>query len=332
MRTPKAIAGLAIAAALAAACTSAPAATPLASTTPLPSTAPTTAAASTAPSVAPSEAPTPAPTQNACAPANLALKTAGTLTIGTDNPAYPPYFAESSPNPSPWQLGDPTNQQGFESAVVYAVATQLGFTPDQVKWIVVPFDNSYQPGAKPFDFYLAQVSYTDARAKAVDMSDGYYFVAQSIVAMNGNPLAKVTSISAMKDFKFGAQVGTTAYDTIHNDIAPNTKISVYNSNDAAIKALQAKQIDGLVVDLPTAFYITAAQLVDKNYNPLATIVGQFPVQSGANAEHFSLVLAKGSPLTACVNSAIQAITADGTLAQITQTWLADKANAPVLQP
>ncbi len=330
MRTPKAIAGLAIAAALAAACTSAPAATPLASATP-PAAAVSSAPASMVAS-GPTASPTPAPTPNACAPANLALKSPGTLTIGTDNPAYPPYFAESSPNPSPWQLGDPTNQQGFESAVAYAVATQMGFTADQVKWIVVPFENSYQPGAKPFDFYLAQVSYTDARAKAVDMSDGYYYVAQSIVAMNGNPLAKVTSISAMKGFKFGAQVGTTAYDTIKNTIAPTTQISVYNTNDAAIKALQAKQIDGLVVDLPTAFYITAAQLVDKNYNPLATIVGQFPVQSGPNAEHFSLVLAKNSPLTDCVNKAIQAITADGTLAQITQTWLADKANAPVLQP
>ena len=332
MRTPKAVAGLAIAAAIAAACTSAPAATPLASTSPLPSAAPTAAPATAAPSTAELASATPAPTQNACAPASLALKTPGTLTSGTDNPAYPPYFAPSSPDPSPWQLGDPANQQGFESAVAYAVATQLGFTADQVKWIVVPFDNSYQPGAKPFDFYIAQVSYTDARAKAVDMSDGYYFVAQSIVAMNGNPLAKVTSIAAMKGFKFGAQVGTTAYDAIKNSIAPSTQISVYQTNDAAIKALQARQIDGLVVDLPTAFYITAAQLVDKNYNPLATIVGQFPVQSGPNAEHFSLVLAKSSPLTGCVNQAIAAITSSGTLAQITQTWLADKANAPVLQP
>ena len=332
MRTPKAIAGLAIAAALAAACTASPAATPAPTATPLPSAADTEAAASTMPSAAASEAPTPAPTQNACAPANLALKTPGTLTIGTDNPAYPPYFAPSSPDPSPWQLGDPTNQQGFESAVAYAVATQLGFTADQVKWIVVPFENSFQPGAKPFDFYIAQVSYTDARAKAVDLSDGYYFVAQSVVALNGNPLAKVTSISAMKNFKFGAQVGTTAYDAIKNTIAPSTPISVYQTNDAAIKALQAKQIDGLVVDLPTAFYITAAQLVDKNGNSLATIVGQLPVQAGPNAEHFSLVLAKNSPLTDCVNQAISAITANGTLAQITQTWLADKANAPVLQP
>ncbi len=336
MRTLKVFAGLALAAALAAACTGATATPSPVAATPLPSTAPTVApsvaAASTAPSTAPSAAPTPSPTANPCAVANLATKTAGKLTIGTDNPAYPPYFAPSSPDPKPWQLGDPTNQQGFESAVAYAVAKQLGYTPDQVAWTVVPFDNSFQPGAKAFDFYLAQVSYTDARAKAVDMSDGYYFVAQSVVAMKGSALEKVTSIAGMKGFKFGAQVGTTAYDTIKNTIAPTTSISVYNSNDAAIKALQAKQIDGLVVDLPTAFYITAAQLVDKNYNPLASIIGQFPVQSGPSAEHFSLVLAKGSPLTACVNSAIQAITADGSLAQITQTWLADKANAPVLQP
>ncbi|HEY5629021.1 MAG TPA: transporter substrate-binding domain-containing protein, partial [Candidatus Limnocylindrales bacterium] len=139
-------------------------------------------------------------------------------------------------------------------------------------------------------------------------------------------------ISGLKAFKFGAQVGTTAYDTIQNVIQPAAKASVYNSNDAAIKALQATQIDGLVVDLPTAFYVTAAQIVDAKGNALANIVGQFPVQSGPTAEHFSLVLTKGSPLTSCVNSAIQAITADGTLKQITQTWLADKANAPVFQP
>ena len=338
MRTPKAIVGLALAAAFAAACTSGSAATPLASTTPVPSAAPT-AAASVAPSeaasssAAPTTAPTPVPTQNACAPSNLTLKTAGKLTIGTDNPAYPPYFAPSSPNPKPWQLGDPTNQQGFEAAVAYAVAKQLGFTPDQVAWTVVPFDNSYQPGAKPFDFYIAQVSYTDARAKAVDMSDGYYFVAQSVVALKTSPLASVTTTSGLKSFKFGAQVGTTAYDTIKNTIqVPSSQISVYNSNDAAIKALQAKQIDGLVVDLPTAFYVTAAQIVDAKGNALANIVGQFPAASGPTAEHFSLVLGKGSPLTSCVNQAIAAITADGTLAQITQTWLADKANAPVLQP
>jgi polar amino acid transport system substrate-binding protein len=333
MRYPKGLAALALVAVLAAACTSSSTATPLPTITPLPSTAPTAAPPSAAPaSTAPSAAVTPAPTPDACAPANLTLHTAGKLTIGTDNPAYPPYFNPSSPNPAPWKLGDPTNQQGFESAVAYAVAGKLGFTPDQVVWTVVPFDNSYQPGAKPFDFYLAQVSYTDARAKAVDMSDGYYYVAQSVVALKDNPLAKVTTISGMKDFRFGAQVGTTAYTTIQNVIAPSTKTSVYNSNDAAIKALQATQIDGLVVDLPTAFYVTAAQIVDAKGNPLANIVGQFPVTPGPTAEHFSLVLPKGSALTACVNNAIAGLTSDGTLPKITQTWLSDKASAPLLQP
>lgn len=328
MRTPKALASLALAAAVLAACSGSATPTAAPSAT-APATTPPTAAATSA---APSSAPTPTATPDACAAASLPLKTAGKLTVGTDNPAYPPYFAPSSPNPSPWQLGDPTNQQGFEAAVAYAVAKQMGFTADQVAWTVVPFDNSYQPGPKPFDFYIAQVSYTDARAKAVDMSDGYYFVAQSVVALKDNPVAKVTTVSGLKGFRFGAQVGTTAYDTIRNTIAPTTDPRLYNTNDAAIKALQAKQIDGLVVDLPTAFYVTAAQIVDSAGNALASIVGQFPVTPGPSAEHFSLVLAKGSPLTPCVNAAISAMTADGSLAQITQTWLADKAEAPVFQP
>jgi polar amino acid transport system substrate-binding protein len=335
MRTPiRFAAALALTGALLAACagaatpTPAPSPSPAASVAASPEVSPSPAAAS------PSPAPSPSPSPNACAPANLATLAAGKLTIGTDNPAYPPYFQPpaSGNAPKPWQLGDPTNGQGFESAFAYALAGQLGFTKDQVTWTVVPFSNSYAPGKKPFDFYLAQVSYTPERATAVDMSDGYYFVAQSVVALTANPLAKVTTISDLKGFKFGAQVGTTAYDTIKNVIQPTTQISVYNDNDAAVKALQARQIDGLVVDLPTAFYVTAAQIVDAKGNPLASIVGQFPVQAGPNAEHFSLVLAKNSPLTSCVNQAIDALKADGSLDQITKTWLSDKANAPVFQP
>ena len=326
MRTPRALAGLALIAALAAACSGAAAtASPIASTTPPPSVAPSTAVVSTAPSTAPSEAATPSPTANACAAANLTLKTAGKLTIGTDNPAYPPYYApRAGGNTKPWSKdgGDPTTGEGFESAVAYAVAKQLGFTTDQVVWTVVPFNNSYQPGPKPFDFYLAQVSYTDARAKAVDMSDGYYFVAQSVVAMKGSALEKVTSIAGMKGFKFGAQVGTTAYDAIKNVIAPSTSPSVYNDNDAAIKALQAKQIDGLVVDLPTAFYITAVQ-VDHGK------VLQFPAVEGG--EHFGMVFAKGNPLAGCVNKALSTLEANGTLARIQQQWLAKATGAPVLK-
>ena len=342
VRTPfRVVAFVALAGALVAACsgaatpTPAPSPSPAASVAASPEVSPSPSpAAPPSAEASPSAAVVPSPTPDPCAPANLATLKSGTLTIGTDNPAYPPYFQPpaSGNAPKPWQLGDPTNGEGFEGAVAYAVAGKLGFTRDQVAWTVVPFSNSYAPGKKPFDFYLAQVSFTKERAQSVDLSDGYYFVAQSVVALTGNPLAKVTTISGLKGFRFGAQVGTTAYDTIKNVIQPTAKVSVYNDNDAAVKALHARQIDGLVVDLPTAFYVTAVQIVDAKGNPLASIVGQFPVQAGPDAEHFSLVLAKGSPLTSCINTAIGALKSDGSLDQITKTWLSDKANAPALQP
>ena len=304
-------------------------------TSPSPSAAPSVApteAATAAPTATPEPTPTPAPTPtpNACAQENLATLSAGTLTLGADNPAYPPYFEISDPVTPPWELGDPTNGKGFEGAVAYAVADKLGFAKEKVSWTVVPFNNSFAPGAKPFDFYITQVSWTPERATAVDLSDGYYFVNQSIVAMNGSPLIGVTSIAALAQYKFGAQVGTTSYDTIVETIKPTQEPAVFDTNDAAIQALQNGQIDGIVVDLPTAFYVTAAQIVDADFNPLAAIVGQFPAP--AEGEFFSLVLAKDGPLTACVNQAIAALKADGSLEAITKEWLADKANAPVFTP
>jgi polar amino acid transport system substrate-binding protein len=182
------------------------------------------------------------------------------------------------------------------------------------------------PGAKPFDIDINQVSYAADRAQAVDLSDGYYFNNQSIVALKANGLASAKTVADLKAFKFGAQVGTTSLDTINNVIAPTAKAMVYNSNDDAIAAVKSKQIDGLVVDLPTAFYVTAAQLDN------SVIVGQFAAPTGANAEHFSVVLAKGSSLTACVNAAIAAMKSDGSLDSITKEWLSDKASAPVIQP
>jgi polar amino acid transport system substrate-binding protein len=290
-----------------------------------PSVAAPSVAASTAPSASASVEPSASP--DACAKDSLTLKTAGKLTIGTDNPAYPPYFdIPEAGAPKPWELGDPTDGKGFESAFAYALAEKLGFAKDGVTWIVVPFDNSFAPGDKPFDIDINQVSYDPERAKAVDLSDGYYFVNQSIVALKANPLASVTTIAGMKDFKFGAQVGTTSLNTINEQIAPTAAAKVYTTNDEAIAGLKAKQIDGLVVDLPTAFYVTAAQVEN------SVIVGQFPAPSGAGAEHFSVVLAKDSPLTACVNNAIAALKSDGTLDAITKEWLSDKASAPVLTP
>ncbi|HXU85354.1 MAG TPA: transporter substrate-binding domain-containing protein [Verrucomicrobiae bacterium] len=316
MRRSLPIAGLVLLSLAVGACTSGATTTPSVAA---PSVAPSTAASVPA-SVAPSATP------DACAAANLKLTTAGKLTIGTDNPAYPPYYDIPAAATKPWELGDPTDGKGFESAFAYALADKLGFAKADVTWIVVPFDNSFAPGAKKFDLDINQVSFTADRAKAVDMSDGYYTLNQSVVALRANPLAKVTSIAGMKGFKFGAQIGTTSLDTINNVIAPTAAAKVYTTNDDAIAGLKAKQIDGLVVDLPTAFYVTAAQ-VDNS-----VIVGQFPAPTGADAEHFSVVLAKGSSLTSCVNAAIAAMKADGSLDAITKEWLSDKASAPVLQP
>jgi polar amino acid transport system substrate-binding protein len=283
--------------------------------------APIAASPSTAESVAPSASP------NACAKDALATVTAGKLTVGTDNPAYPPYFQiPDGTATKPWELGDPTNGQGFESAFAYALADKLGFAKTDVAWIVVPFDNSFAPGAKKFDIDVNQVSYKPERAQAVDLSDGYYTLNQSIVALKANKIASAKTIPDLKAYKFGAQTGTTSLDTINNVIAPTAAAKVYSSNDDAIAGLKAKQIDGLVVDLPTAFYVTAAQ-VDNS-----VIVGQFAPPTGTDAEHFSVVLAKSSPLTACVNTAIAALKSDGTLDSITKEWLADKASAPVIQP
>jgi polar amino acid transport system substrate-binding protein len=284
-----------------------------------------------APTVAPTAAITAAPTQDACAKENLALTAAGKLTIGTDNPAYPPYFAaREGGNAAPWEdlgfTGDPTTGEGFEGAMAYAIAQQLGFTNDEVAWVVVPFANSYAPGAKTFDFDINQVSYTAERAQAVDMSDGYYVVNQAIVALKANAASGAKTVADLAKYKLGAQLGTTSYRTIQDVIKPTTEGAVYDTNDLAIAALKAKQIDAIVVDLPTADFITNVQIDDGS----ATIVGQLQGAQGTD-EHFSLVLAKGSGLTACVNAAIAALKSAGTLDQLASKWLPFQDAIPVLQ-
>ena len=262
-----------------------------------------------------------------CTAAEMPTVTPGTFTIGTDNPAYPPYFEiVDPPVTDPWELGDPTTGNGFESAFAYALAEQLGFDRDTVKWIPVKFDNAYAPGPKDFDVDINQISFAPERAENVDMSDGYYFVNQSVVANKGTDAAKATTLTDLKDKRLGAQVGTTSLATIQDVIQPTVDPSVYDDNTAAIAALEAKQIDAIVVDLPTAFFITAAQMDD------GVIVGQVEQPEDADAAYFSVVLPKDSPLTACVNQAIAALQSDGRLDAITKEWLSDKANAPVLQP
>jgi polar amino acid transport system substrate-binding protein len=295
-------------------------------------TAGPTAPPSEGPSVAPPTAPASvAPTANACATANLKTLAAGTLTVGTDNPAYPPYFAQhDGPYPTPWEdlgyTGDPTSGEGFESAVAYAVAARLGFPREKVSWVVVPFNNSYAPGPKTFDFDINQISYTPDRAENVDMSEGYYDLNQAVVALKANKVASATSIADLQGYKFGAQVGTTSYQTIQSVIQPTAEASVYDTNDLAIAALKARQIDAIVVDLPTADFIVNVQIE----NGAATIVGQLQPASGTN-EHFSLVLAKGSPLTACINGAIASLKADGTLGLLASQYLPFQDAVPVLK-
>lgn len=254
-----------------------------------------------------------------CAKADLNLVNSGQLTVGTDNPAFPPWFGGAEKKP--WKVSNPYSGQGYESAVTYAVANKLGFAKNAVKWIVVPFNTSFAPGPKKFDFDINQISFTPARAKVVDFSHSYYDVNQALVVVKGTPISKATSVAALKPYKFGAQLGTTSYDYINSNIKPSKKPAVFDTNDAAVAALKNKQIDGLVVDLPTAFYVTAVQV------PNGKIQGQFPTVG--TPEHFGMVFEKGNSLVKCVNSALSKLSSDGTLKSLQAKWL--QADAPVLK-
>ena len=258
-----------------------------------------------------------------CAKANLDLVKDGQLSIGTDNPAYPPWFAGGETKGRPWKINDPAKGRGFESAVAYAVARRLGFTKNQVNWIYTPFNKAIAPGKKSFDFDINQVSYSPQRAKVVGFSQGYYDVNQSIVGLKGKPISSVRSKNGLKKYRLGAQLGTTSYQYIVNSIKPSPSVKVYDTNDAAVQALKIGQIDGLVVDLPTAFYVTAVQV------PNGKIIGQFEAASGQ--ERFGMVFRKGSPLIACVNTALANMERSGVLKRIQQIWLAKVTGAPVLK-
>ena len=247
-----------------------------------------------------------------CAKADLATVTAGKLTIATGEPAY-----------YPWVIDDkPESGEGFEGAVAYAVAKQLGFSNDEVVWVRTTFDGAVTPGEKNFDFNLQQFSITEERSKVVDFSSPYYTAPQAIVSYKGSKIAGKTSIAELKSAKLGAAVGTTSLDVVETQIG--VKPQVFNDNAAAVSALKNGQIDGLVVDLPTAFYLAGVEVTD------GLIVGQLP--STGTGDQFGLLLAKGNALTPCVSGAVDAITADGTLAAITDKWLATDAGAPVLKP
>ncbi|QNE17754.1 amino acid ABC transporter substrate-binding protein [Kribbella qitaiheensis] len=251
------------------------------------------------------------PAADACSKDKLALKAPGTFSVATDKPAYEPWFSAN----------DPANGKGYESAVTYAVAKKLGFETAEVKWQTVQFNAAFAPGPKKFDLDVNQVSISEDRRKAVDFSTGYYDVRQTVITTDGSKIANAKSIADLADAKLGAQVGTTSYTALRDVIKPKQKPGVYDSNDLAVQALKNKQLDGIVVDLPTGFYMTAAQLDN------GKIVGQLP--GGGQAEQFGFVLEKGSQLTACVSKAVDALRSDGTLTQLQDQFLTSEG-APEL--
>jgi polar amino acid transport system substrate-binding protein len=247
-----------------------------------------------------------------CTKDALKTLTAGTLTFGTDQPAYPPWFVDD----------DPANGEGFEAAVAYAVAGKLGYDKSEVTWVRVPFNAAIAPGPKTFDANLSEFSITDERKRAVDFSSPYYDVTQAVVTTGSSPAAAATTLDALRALRLGAQVGTTSY-TAAEALAPTQPLAVYNNNDDAKAALLSGQIDALVLDLPTAFAVQA-ELDD------GTIVGQLPATTD-KPEQFGIVLDQGSSLTSCVTSAVDELRADGTLADLQQQWLDEAGSAPVLK-
>jgi polar amino acid transport system substrate-binding protein len=256
-----------------------------------------------------------------CEKESLELVTPGRLTVGTDNPAFPPWF-EGPKEFEPWDPTTEPTKKGYEAEVAYGIARELGFTDEEVDWTVVPFNQSFRPGPKNFDFDINQISYKPERANAVDFSESYYDVEQAIVGLESNPIANAKSIEELKDRKLGAQIGTTSLEAINETIEPTTEPSVYDTNNDAISALNAKQIDGIAADFPTALFMAAAQIEG------GKVVGRLPREE-EGGEYFGVVLEKNSPLTECVNEAIATLREDGKLEQLEHKWLA--GSAPVLE-
>ena len=247
-----------------------------------------------------------------CTPDQLDTLKSGVLTIGTDKPAYPPYFEDN----------DPSNGKGFESATAYAIADQLGFTPEQVEWTVVPFNSSYAPGPKDFDFDINQISITPKRAEQVDFSPPYYTADQAVVALKDSDAASATSIDDLKSADIGVQIGTTSLDAVNETIQPDSEPQVFDTSNDVVSALKQGQVDAVVVDTPTALYLTAVQVPD------ATIVGEFPAPGG---DEWGALLAKDSALTGCVSAAIDELKSSGELERSQQKWINSAGGVQKLQ-
>jgi polar amino acid transport system substrate-binding protein len=240
------------------------------------------------------------------------LYTKGVLTVATDTPAYTPWFVSNKPS----------NGKGYESAVAYAIAAQLGFKRSQVVWVTEPFTSSYAPGPKKFDFDINEISYTPQRAQAVTFSNSYYDVQQAIVALKGTPIVTKHTPAELKTYLYGDQVGTTGLTYITNQIQPTQQPRVFDTLSEVSAALEAHRITALVTDTPTGQYMAAAQLKG------AVLVAQFP----AVGEHYGLLFHKGNPLVNCVNQAIAKLKANGTLQALQKKYLQIYLTFPTIQP
>jgi polar amino acid transport system substrate-binding protein len=263
-------------------------------------------------------------TAASCAEANAAaFESPGTLTVATGNPAFPPWWEGGESDGSEFEFNDPAKGQGYEGAVVAELASRLGFAfPDEVTFLGIGFNKSFAPGPKDFDFVLQQISYVPERDEAVDFSESYYDVRQALVSVQGSAIAEATSIAELADATLGAPIGTTSLSVIEDVVQPSQEPAVYDDLSGAVQDLKSGAIDGIVVDLPSAFFITAVQI------PKGVVVGQF--ETGDTQEYFAMAFETGSPLVECVNLGLQEMKSDGTLDAIEQEWLADKTNAPVL--
>ena len=236
----------------------------------------------------------------------------GVLTVATDTPAYTPWFVNNSPS----------NGKGYEGAVAYAVAAQLGFSKSKVVWVHEPFNSVYAPGPKAFDFDINEVSYTPQRAQAVTFSNSYYPVQQSIVALKGNPIVTKHSPAQLKTYLYGDQIGTTGLAYINSDIQPTKQPKVFNTLALAASALEVHRIDALVTDTPTAQYISSSEI------PGTEMVAQFP----STGEHYGLLFSLGDPLVTCVNKAIGTLKANGTLQKLQKQYLQIYLSVPTIKP
>jgi polar amino acid transport system substrate-binding protein len=265
------------------------------------------ACASDSSTVTPSAGDTGSPSADQCATESLNLVNPGTLTVGTDTPAFPPWVLDN----------DPASGEGYESAVAYEIADRLGFSRNEVEWVTVPFNKSYAPGPKDFDFDINQISVTPEREEVVDFSGSYYDVTQALIVNDGSPIASATSVSELQEYHFGAQIGTTSLAFINDVIQPTQQSQVYDTTSDALTALNNGQIDGTVLDLPTASYSAGKD---------QSVVGQFE----STGEHFGLLFEQDNPLVSCVNTVLDDMRAGGVLDELETTYLADYLDVPTI--